>query len=606
MLRGSGLSSLYASPTDHPHPWLKLQHNIMAEHYKAFKSFVMSSSTLSSMLQNQQVERMVATRRPHHSKRYLVCPSKPLSFLNPKEDDLERLTSDESPITSGESLITSGGSLLCEHPMTPVVSFSDVCLGENFSLFEEVKIEEADDKESTISQKQTISSVAPVQASVVSSSEGKSSGLRDVSVDESGCYVTKLQSRESDVMWSCYSSDAAVSSSTYSEDRSQHSPPESSLISVKDVAKYLSETPPQNNRLNDFSQQDIQRLNRHFRHPAQINQTPNPGRSQSLSQINQQNLENDESRMPEALDLSRPKSKNDRIQDENTKPGKRRRVLKSKKKCKNDIQEQVVAIDFSLKSHSKLGTDSKGFTPETYGIKSLTTSTNNGKADDNSSVLCGIQNGVKANGRYKKLCDIQNGVQKKASGKYKELCGTENGVRANGDYTELLQLQNNGNTDILCNTGILAKNPKTSRKTAMSVLAERGQLTLDHTERFNKGLESTAAVIPPPPVTNGKAKTHACKFCGKLFAQRSSVHTHERTHTGVRPYKCEYCGRDFIDCSTYTKHVRLHTGERPYSCDVCGRGFSQSGNMLRHKAARHPEIQKVTSGLKNIKTQSVQ
>jgi len=71
--------------------------------------------------------------------------------------------------------------------------------------------------------------------------------------------------------------------------------------------------------------------------------------------------------------------------------------------------------------------------------------------------------------------------------------------------------------------------------------------------------------------------------CCRRFTQSSSLATHLRTHSGLRPYVCARCGRAFADSSTLTKHVRVHTGVRPYRCDVCPAAFSQSGNLRRHR-----------------------
>lgn len=82
---------------------------------------------------------------------------------------------------------------------------------------------------------------------------------------------------------------------------------------------------------------------------------------------------------------------------------------------------------------------------------------------------------------------------------------------------------------------------------------------------------------------------YQCGVCSKNFVQRSSLKTHERIHTGERPYHCQLCNQRFGDFSTFTKHRRTHTGEKPYTCPVaaCGRSFSQSGNMHRHLKVVH-------------------
>ncbi|PSN34219.1 hypothetical protein C0J52_13129 [Blattella germanica] len=76
---------------------------------------------------------------------------------------------------------------------------------------------------------------------------------------------------------------------------------------------------------------------------------------------------------------------------------------------------------------------------------------------------------------------------------------------------------------------------------------------------------------------------YPCKECGKGFFRPSDLEKHVRSHTGERPYMCSKCSKAFHQLSGLVVHERIHTGERPYSCSFCSMTFNQWANKKRHE-----------------------
>ena len=68
-------------------------------------------------------------------------------------------------------------------------------------------------------------------------------------------------------------------------------------------------------------------------------------------------------------------------------------------------------------------------------------------------------------------------------------------------------------------------------------------------------------------------KVCKCKECGKAFFSPSALITHERSHTGEKPYECLQCGKVFLYQNSLQQHKRTHIGEKPYECKECGKAF---------------------------------
>ena len=78
--------------------------------------------------------------------------------------------------------------------------------------------------------------------------------------------------------------------------------------------------------------------------------------------------------------------------------------------------------------------------------------------------------------------------------------------------------------------------------------------------------------------------------CDKSFKNKEDLRIHLKRHDGlmqIYKYQCRYCEKIFQTAGSRQTHERLHTGEKPYACKVCDYKCADVSNLKKHERNKH-------------------
>ncbi|XP_077581462.1 uncharacterized protein LOC144202481 [Stigmatopora nigra] len=97
--------------------------------------------------------------------------------------------------------------------------------------------------------------------------------------------------------------------------------------------------------------------------------------------------------------------------------------------------------------------------------------------------------------------------------------------------------------------------------------------------------------VPSPEAPNKSrhsSRSHLCFQCDGIFATKTELITHQRSHRTHPLFRCGQCDKEFRHLSTLTNHKQTHCNSSGFVCGHCGKEFASAKERDSHRLRHRP------------------